>query len=61
MFSDVIWIASLENKAHVHEAKNATDSPKKDVVYETGPVGKLTERQSKLSPASLSSNNVEQE
>ena len=36
MFSDVIWIASLENKAHVKEAKNGKDSPKKDVVYETG-------------------------
>ena len=45
MFSDVIWIASLENKAHVvHEAKNAKDSPKKDVVYETGRVGKLKDK-----------------
>ena len=31
MFSDVISIASLENKAHVNEAKNG-----KDFVSETG-------------------------
>ena len=28
----------------VHEAKNAKDSPKKDVVYETGRVGKLNDK-----------------